>query len=118
MQRIKLSLVTLACIGLLSVQLSGLHMHVGATGDPIDTHGIHLHESDPDGEDHSADSDVSVIEEFGSTWTKLLPLLFAAVIMLSSMGWIQVASRPTPQALAIRRVHHWRPPLRAPPISQ
>jgi hypothetical protein len=60
-------------------------MHVGSTGDPIDTHGLHLHESDPDGQDHSADSGVSIVEQVTANWVKLLPLLFADFLTLPSV---------------------------------
>lgn len=119
MSAIKYSIVALACAGLLAVQLSGLHMHVDAVGDSLGMHGTHVHQLDPDDHDHSTDMDVSVLEQVSASWSKLVPLLFAAAILLASVVSIRLNARAPPEITAKASGNiRWRPPLRAPPISQ
>lgn len=106
-------------VALLSMQLSGLHMHVNPQGDSGELHGSHTHGHDPDpiGHDHSLDIDVPVLE-LGATWAKILTFLIPIVALLLSVVWVlqSIWSPPRiPQFL--QRRSHWRPPLRAPPPS-
>jgi hypothetical protein len=119
MSVIKYSIAALACAGLLAIQLSGLHMHVDAAGDARGMHGTHVHQLDPDDHDHSTDIDVSVLEQVSVSWSKLVPLLFTAAILLASVVWRRLKVRAPPEITAKASGNiRWRPPLRAPPISQ
>ena len=103
----------------LSVQLSGLHLHVNSDGYG-GLHGTHIHDADHDGHGrghgHEADTDVSLLKFF-SGWVKL-PLVLAlfvcvilAVMRLDKLVWAPITHR-----ILSRGQFRWRPPLRAPPI--
>jgi hypothetical protein len=126
-----------ACVSLIVLQLSGLHMHVdahGYVGAPEATHvhgqagghhqghATHLdladasHETAHTGDqNHDGDQDVSIVK-FGTAVSKLLlyliPLGLALLTVLRPAGKIAPATTlPRP----IARHERWRPPLRAPP---
>ena len=112
------SIAGFACICLLAMQMSGLHLHVDADGHDAGLHGAHVHQAGPDDHDHSTDTDVSLLEQLGIGWSKLIPLLLIWAIVLAWVGWIQARLRTPPrQSTKVRHRHRWRPPLRAPPIS-
>ena len=109
-------IVASICIALLGMQLSGMHLHASEQGDSGGLHTTHVHVSDPDGHDHSADFDVSAFE-LGAIWSKLLAFLPTLAITLLAVAWVIHSLRaPPPQRLTQRRRIHWRPPLRAPPL--
>ena len=111
-------IAVIAFLCLLSMQMSGTHLHVDAGGDYAGLHGTHLHETDHHGNDHNAESDVSVLEELGLTWSKLLPVILAAVALLFTQHWPRQQTWLLPVQFAKpRRRSRWRPPLRAPPIT-
>lgn len=110
-------LVAFAGIALVSFQMSGLHMHAGTQSDDATIHGAHIHSADPDGHDHSADIDVFLLD-LGIVWSKLMPFLVALSPTALAIIWIFHSLRPTAvKTFPLRRRSHWRPPLRAPPLS-
>jgi hypothetical protein len=110
-------IAALFCGALLSMQLSGLHMHVNPQGDSGDLHVSHVHDAEPDGHSHNADVDVSVFE-LGTTWSKILTFLLPIVVMLFGIVWVlQTVWSPPRVQLSLQRRSRWRPPLRAPPLS-
>ena len=118
MCKIPYSIAVFACVCLLTMQLSGLHLHVDPGGNDTGMHGTHVHDADPDDHDHSADVDVSLLEQLSSSWSKLIPLLIICVIVLAAVAWTQTRLRSPPaQSGKARYRVRWRPLLRAPPIS-
>ena len=117
MRRVSFLLAALACLCLLVMQLSGLHLHVDASGSDAGLHGTHAHQVISSDHDHSAEIDVQLLEQFGVSWSKLIPLI-SQVILLLTVLWIVLPlwSPPIKSSKARSRLH-WRPQLRAPPIS-
>lgn len=115
MRRFAGLIVVLSITTLLVLQTAGLHLHANLETDGLNLHAEHVHSLDPDGHDHSADVDVSIIE-LGTLWAKLgLMILAAGFLLLTPLVVIRrirlcpdTVSSPTP-------FHRWRPPLRAPP---
>jgi hypothetical protein len=110
-------LIAIMCLSLLTLQMSGLHLHVSADSQSDALHGTHLHDADPEwrGHDHDAEIDVSSFEP-GFTFSKLIPILIALIFALlpiirtCTTVWPSLVERfPT------RHRSRWRPPLRAPP---
>ena len=66
-----LSIVAFAGVAMLLMQMSGLHLHAGDHVDDAALHGAHVHEVGPDGHDHTADVDVSLID-YGLTRVRLM----------------------------------------------
>ncbi len=103
------------CLSLLSVQMSGLHLHVNIGGQGSADHGTHLHHGDHDGHEYDVDVEVSPSEP-ATAWSKLTPflltLLFAllTVVRAGKTVWLPMAER-----MPTRYRSRWRPPLRAPP---
>jgi hypothetical protein len=108
-----LSIVLVA--SLLSMQLSGLHLHVNSDGNG-GLHGPHVHDAAREGHSHESDTDVSLLEFFFG-WMKLLsffiPLVF---VLLSVMQRRKIVWAPITHSIFTRGQSRWRPPLRAPPI--
>ena len=118
MQRTVVSTLLIACFCMIMMQMSGTHMHIEAGGENAGLHVTHLHETDHHGHDHRADRDVSVLEELGLTWSKLLPVILAFVALLFSQHWPRQQLWLLPVQFAKpRRRSRWRPPLRAPPLT-
>ena len=112
-----LSIVAFAGVAMLLMQMSGLHLHAGDHVDDAALHGAHVHDVAPDGHDHSADVDVSLID-FGIVWSKIIPVLLAILPTALAIVWILHTLWPPPILLMpLRRRSRWRPPLRAPPLS-
>lgn len=127
------SVALAACLSLLGLQLSGLHLHVNAEGfDPV-PHGTHVHgiahrhdgvaahtddtgshDIDGDRHDHDGDRDVAAVE-LGTGAAKLPVFLVgdALELVANPPGAVTVRGDATtrPSARGIR----WRPPLRGPP---
>ncbi len=117
MHRAPAIVAAVICVALLSVQLSGLHMHINLQGDDGEPHTTHVHESDPDGDDHSDDIEVSVFE-LGSAWAKVMVFIMPVAVVLLGITWLVQAPWPfLVQRLTLKRSARWRPPLRAPPAS-
>lgn len=111
-------MAVIACVCLLAMQMSGLHLHVDVDGHDAGIHGAHLHQPTPSDHDHSVETDVSLLEQMGFSWSTLVPLILTCVIALALIGWLQFRLRfPLKQTSNVRHRHRWRPPLRAPPIS-
>ena len=109
--------IVILVICLLSMQLSGLHMHVNSDG-ADGLHGTHVHETDSDGHGHAHEQDTDVsLFELGTSWGKLflfLPLFLFILLTFVQSGrivWTLVAD-----TFQHRRRLRWRPPLRAPPL--
>ena len=129
------SVMAVACVSLLAVQLSGLHMHVdahGYAGTPQGTHvhnpsahshgdeghldngTIHGHEHGGD-QGHDGDKDVSVIE-LNAGGSKLV--MVGVWLGLSVLIPLTPGKKISPHYVVPRPVGRharWRPPLRAPP---
>jgi hypothetical protein len=112
--------IVIPVIALLSMQLSGLHMHVNPDG-AGGLHGTHVHEMVSAGHghdhDHEYDTDVSLFE-LGTSWGNLilflLPLLFIFFTFVRSG---RIVCRLVADTFQRRHHSRWRPPLRAPPLS-
>ena len=126
-----------ACLSLVAVQFSGLHMHVGSQGyagppegthvhgQPAHHHGdvVHQHESvvpgdhaHPVGEDHTGDLDVSIVK-FGTVVSKLLLYVMAlGLLLLMVLRLTDTIARRNSAPRPMARHERWRPPLRAPPL--
>jgi hypothetical protein len=109
--------IVILVVCLLSMQLSGLHMHVNSDGTG-GLHGTHVHETDNDGHGHAHEHDTDVsLFELGTISGKLflvLPLflfVFLTFVHSGRVVWTFVAS-----TFQRRRRSRWRPPLRAPPL--
>ena len=72
-------LALFACLCLLAVQMSGVHLHIETHNDSANLHGTHLHQAENHGHDHhhNADIDVSLLEKLSMNWTQLIPLILA-----------------------------------------
>lgn len=117
MRIVSFSLAALACICLLGMQVSGLHLHVDASGSDAGLHGTHAHQLDSSGHDHGAEVDVQLLEQLSFSWSKLVPLI-SQVILLATLLWIvRPPWSPTIKLGKSRSRLHWRPQLRAPPLS-
>jgi hypothetical protein len=126
-----------ACLSLVGVQLSGLHLHAGAEGLDAALHGTHVHGNvgssghtpsqlasaahqhthldGHHGHDHAGDRDVSIIELSGGL-SKLLVFLVCFGGGLIFVLQIVYRLRPIPIVTVVKsRRERWRPPLRAPP---
>jgi hypothetical protein len=127
MSRISSSIAVFACLSLLVLQLSGLHLHADATGQEAGLHGTHLHHAAPEdhnhhgiveAHDHASESDVSLTEQLGTSWIKLISLLIVSVIAVLFGFRLVTRLRLAPtQSGKVRYLERWRPPPRAPPIS-
>jgi len=123
------SMVTLACLCLLVMQLSGMHFHVDENGKDAGVHAAHHHQVDPEHHqdhhplssvhDHKPEIDISSTELLGLIWTKLIPAIMACVLatIIVSIGLHQPILALLRAPTRVRRRSRWRPPLRAPPIS-
>jgi len=126
-----------ACVSLVALQLSGLHMHVdahGYVGTPESTHlhgqagGHHhgdtahsgiadaSHEAVHGGDQgHSGDTDVSIVK-LGAAVSKLLLYLIAlGLALLMVLRPADEIAPTTTLPRPIGRHERWWPPLRAPP---
>jgi hypothetical protein len=113
MSRIWLTL--LGCVALLMTQMVGLHLHASMQPDQDGLHASHIHGADPDGDDHSSDVDVSVVE-FGALWAKLAPMMIGSFMLsLPEATTVHQILPVSESSLPSSAASHWRPPLRAPP---
>ena len=109
--------IVIPVIALLSMQLSGLHLHINSDG-AGGLHGTHVHETDSDGHGHEDDTDVSLFELGTSSGNLVLflpPLLFIMLTFVQSGRTVWMLIADTFQHR--RHRSRWRPPLRAPPLS-
>lgn len=127
MPRTSTLIAILACISLVAIQLSGLHMHANANENSDGLHLTHrhfvatqdhYHHGSSEAHNHSAGTDFALTEQLSTSGTKLIPLLILIVIaaLLGLRLHTQLRSSPT-QSEKVRHRERWRPPLRAPPIS-
>lgn len=139
MRWLRCPLLTLACLGLLGSQLTGLHMHMNADGyvgtpegthvhgaaafaetrvpadhdHPVHEHPFHEHPAHPD---HEGDRDVSVVELSAGASKLLIFFAWLAVglaILFSPVHSVRTDAAASPPR---SRRDRWRPPLRAPPL--
>jgi hypothetical protein len=108
-------ITVLTCVTILVTQMVGLHLHASVQPSDDGLHAVHIHGADPDGHDHAADVDVTVVE-YGAIWAKLVPILFGWLVLMAVPILALGLDRPLidrflPTGTALR----WRPPLRAPP---
>ncbi len=105
------------CLSLLTMQMSGLHLHVSADSERAALHGTHLHDADPDGHGHGHDAETDVSPfDTGAAWSKLIPFLVTLIfVLLTIVSAGKPVWPPRVERLSTRRRSRWRPPLRAPP---
>jgi len=102
-------------ISLVSMQASGIHLHVNAAG-AGGFHGTHVHEADLNDHGHIGDTDVSLFELIRSV-NQTFPFIAAFILSLLVVTryhthlWAFDTGLLRP-----RRRSRWRPPLRAPPL--
>lgn len=99
------------------MQVSGLHLHVDASGSDAGLHGTHAHQVNSADHDHSVEVDIQLLEQLGISWSKLIPLISQVILLLTALWIVRPLWSPP---ITSRKTHsrlHWRPPLRAPPIS-
>ena len=117
MRRYSRAIVVLCATALLAMQAAGLHLHANPDTDGVQMHAEHVHSLDPDGHDHSADVDVTIVE-LGMVWAKLVPLPLATGLYLPApflLRWRSDVPRHSPAPSG--NANRWRPPLRAPPLT-
>jgi uncharacterized membrane protein len=117
MRTAPLLLIAIMCLSLLTLQMSGLHLHVSADNQGGALHGTHLHDADLDGHGHVHDADVDTSPfEPGTASSKLVPFLVTFVFTLLAIIWVsETVWPPLVERLTARCRSRWRPPLRAPP---
>jgi hypothetical protein len=114
MDRFSRLILAFSCAAILLLQASGLHLHASLEPENGGLHAEHFHVADPDGHDHVADVDVSLVEL--SIWAKLYPLLLILLPLCLAASVIAWRSRFSIPADPLSSSHvRWRPPLRAPP---
>ena len=112
------STLVVACISLLTVQMSDVHLHAKVgTHDHGVVHGPQLQQAfSSDHADDGSHADVSVNEPAPSSFTK--SEVYAAPPAIThfpiSAAWQSHQIPPEPAPLNFKHLH-WRPPLRAPP---
>jgi hypothetical protein len=129
MRIVSTSLMLIACLSLVVLQMSGLHMHVngdGFAGAPQGTHVHDAHHHDgassahehehSGGQGHTSDSDVSIVN-YNTGVSKLpvdlIALALGLIMFLTPVAKIApVTTVPRPR----ERYERWRPPNRAPPL--
>ncbi|NOR41513.1 MAG: hypothetical protein GQ537_09910 [Gammaproteobacteria bacterium] len=110
-------LIAIMCLSLLTLQMSGLHLHMSEESQGAALHGAHIHVADLDGHghDHEADVDISPFE-LGTASSKLLPVLVTLIFALLAVIWASKAVwLPLVEHFSTRGRSRWRPPPRAPP---
>jgi len=113
------SIVTLACICMLALQFSGLHLHVGTADDRAEMHGTHLHQAVllAQDHDHSTEVDVELLEQFARHWSKVIALISQVILLIMAVWILRPTWSPPLKSGKTGRRLHWRPLLRAPPLS-
>ncbi len=121
-----------ACMSLVALQISGLHIHVNAQGFSGTPQGAHVHDTHSrgtavqednapaihehvGGQGHTGDQDVSIVKATPTASKMLLDLIALAFILLMVL---RPADKIAPCTAVTRPGGHherWRPPLRAPP---
>lgn len=115
MSTVRPFLVIFIIFSLVSMQASGLHLHVNAAG-AGGFHGTHLHEADLSDHGHIGDTDVSLFELIRSV-NQTFPFIAAFILTLLVVTrchaylWAFGTGLLSP-----RHRSRWRPPLRAPPF--
>lgn len=128
MRRLPSTIILVACLSLLALQLSGLHTHVdadGYVGTPQGTHvhgnGTHVDGADIDAHghggdtDHAGDKDVSIVELSTGASKILLFLVWVGLLLLIVLQLRDKISLNFVGPPPTGRHARWRPPLRAPP---
>jgi hypothetical protein len=127
MSRIPNTIGIFACVSLLVLQFSGLHLHADAGGNDAGLHVAHLqhvvaenhsHHGTVDAHDHGAETNVLLADQLSASWAKLIALLigFMIAVLLCLRLLTRLRLAPT-RPRKVQHLERWRPPLRAPPIS-
>ena len=119
MRHATLSVFALACISLVAVQVSGLHLHAESGGhDEAGAHKPHLQQAFSHDVDHGgAHVDIAVFEFAPGSFEVDVVVPNSAVAEFLTLAPVDYRwTKPEPQKLSGRYVR-WRPPLRAPPFS-
>ena len=101
-------------ITLVSMQASGIHLHVNTAG-AGGIHSSNIHESGLNDQDHFGDTDVSLFEVISSATQAayfVAVFVFALLVVTKCEAHLWAAST---RRLGPRHRSRWRPPLRAPP---
>ena len=128
MRRPPSTIILVACLSLLALQLSGLHTHVDADGYVGTPQGTHVHGNgthvdgagiDTHGHggdtDHAGDKDVSIVELSTGASKILLFLVWVGLLLLIVLELRNKISLNFVGPPPTGRHARWRPPLRAPP---
>lgn len=111
------ALIIYMCIALLSVQWSGLHLHVDMDAHDSSSHISKLHGFDADKHDHESDVDVQLFD-LSSSWYKLIQYFILATLILYAASLFSRVNLPPPSKhYCYNKYHFFRPILRAPPLS-
>ena len=113
-------IVALACMALLVVQFSGLHLHASSADHEMDVHAAVMPAHDADGHEHTAHSQIDVsLTDAAVLKDAKIKLPFIAALLFAALFLSVVLQRlpRAPRYLAgLSRKARWRPPLRAPPV--
>ena len=113
-----LTLIIYICIALLTMQWSGLHLHVDMDAKDSSPHISKFHGLATDGHDHEADAEVQLFE-LSASWYKLIQFFVLTTLVLFAANIFTRMNLPPPfRHYLYQRHHFWRPVLRAPPLSR
>ncbi len=134
MRKLSTPLMLAACLSLVALQMSGLHMHVNAEGFAGTPQGTHVHDAHSHdsaghhhgapaahehatGQGHGSDTDVSIVN-YNTGVSKLpLDLIALAFILLMFLRPVEKLAPVTIVPRPRKRYERWRPPNRAPPLT-
>lgn len=105
------------CLSLVSVQINGLHLHVGTASESGAFHGMHLHNAVLGEHGHDNDAGVEITPfDVGTVSPKLILFLVTLVLAyLAVMSAGKTVWPPVVDRFSSRGRHRWRPLLRTPP---
>jgi hypothetical protein len=119
MRHSTLSIFAIACVSLIAVQVSGLHLHAEAGGhDGAGSHEPHLQQAFSHDADHGgAHVDVTVSEPASGSVEIDVVIPNSAVSAFSLLTPLEYRLPAPASRIPLRRFSRWRPPLRAPPFA-
>ncbi len=103
-------------ISLVSMQASGIHLHINANG-AGGVHDTHIHETERSDHNHFGDTDVSLFElirSAGQTFLFIATFVFSLQVVANCQTYIWNSRIGL---LGPRHRAGWHPPLRAPPVQ-
>lgn len=110
------SIAAFACLCLLALQLSGLHLHVDIGSEQAESHGTHMHQFASPDDNHSGEVDVQLLEQFVGQWSKIVALVSYVFVLILTALILRPTWLPPLSSEKIDQRLHWRPLLRAPPL--